>query len=190
MPRLFAAIPMPADVALTLDRVRQPTPGAWWIPPADMHLTLRFAGDIGMDKAREFASELARIELLAFSLKLQGLGSFGGDEPRVLWAGVAPCEALEALARACDRSARNAGLPPDGRTWKPHVTLARLRHTPVDAVVRILERKATFNTPEFFVPKFALMSSKPGAGGGPYVIEEEFIMGGGQYADYADENNY
>ena len=90
-----------------------------------MHLTLRFVGDIGMDRAREFASELARIELQAFSLKLMGLGSFGGDEPRVLWAGVAPSEALEALTRACDRSARNAGLPPDGRTWKPHVTLDR-----------------------------------------------------------------
>ena len=190
MPRLFAAITMPDDISATLDRVRQPTPGAWWIPPSDMHLTLRFAGDIGNGQAREFAAELARIDLPAFMLKLQGLGSFGGDEPRVLWAGVAPCEPLETLARACDRAARNAGLPPEGRTWKPHVTLARLRHTPVDAVVRILERKATLNTAEFFVAKFVLMSAKPGAGGGPYVVEDEYVLSGGQYADYADENNY
>ncbi len=190
MPRLFAAIPIPEPIALTLDRIRQPTPGAWWILPADMHLTLRFAGDIGMGQAREFADELARIDLPAFSLNLEGLGSFGGDEPRVLWAGVAPSEPLEALARACDRAARNAGLPPDGRTWKPHVTVARLRHTPLDAVVRILQRKATFNADEFFVGKFALMSAKPGAGGGPYVVEEDFTLAGGQYADFADDNNY
>ncbi len=190
MPRLFAAIAMPDEIALTLDRVRQPTPGARWIPPADMHLTLRFVGDIGNAQARDFAGELARIELPAFTLKLQGLGSFGGDEPRVLWAGVSPSEPLEALARSCDRAARNAGLPPEGRTWKSHITLARLRHTPVDAVVRILERKATFNSAEFLVPKFALMSAKPGAGGGPYVIDEEFVLSGGQYADFADDNNY
>jgi RNA 2',3'-cyclic 3'-phosphodiesterase len=190
MPRLFAAIPIPPDIALTLDRVRQPTPGAFWIPTTDMHLTLRFVGDIGKGEAREFAEELARIELPAFSLKLEGLGSFGGDEPRVLWAGVRPNEQLETLARACDRAARNAGLPPDGRTWKPHVTLARLRYTPVDAVVRVLSRKATFNTDEFFAGHFALMSAKQGTGGGPYVIEEKFTLAGGQYADFADENNY
>ncbi len=190
MPRLFAAIPIPADIAETLDRVRQPTPGAFWIPPSDMHLTLRFVGDIDNRQARDFAAELSRIEMRAFSLKLEGLGSFGGDEPRVLWAGVAPCEPLDALARATERAARNAGLPPEGRAWKPHVTLARLRYTPLDAVVRVLSRKATFNTEEFFVGKFALMSAKPGSGGGPYVVEETFTLAGGQYADFADENNY
>lgn len=190
MPRLFAAIVMPEEIATTLDRVRQPTPGAFWIPPTDMHLTLRFVGDVGKGQAREFAEELARIELSAFSLKLDGLGAFGGDEPRVLWAGVQPSETLDALARACDRAARNAGLPAEGRTWKPHVTLARLRHTPVDAVVRVLSRKATFNTDEFFVGSFALMSAKPGLGGGPYVVEETYALAGGQYANFADENNY
>jgi 2'-5' RNA ligase len=187
MPRLFAAIPIPETVALTLDRVRQPTPGAFWIPPGDMHLTLRFIGDVTNAQARDFTEELARIELAAFTLRLKGLGTFGGDDPRVLWAGVEPCKPLDALARAADRAARKTGLPPDNRTWKPHVTLARLRHTPVDAVVRILSRKATFNTEPFFVPKFALMSSKPGAGGGPYVIEEEFTLHGGQYADFTDD---
>jgi RNA 2',3'-cyclic 3'-phosphodiesterase len=190
MPRLFAAIAMPEDIALTLDRVRQPTPGAFWIPPSDMHLTLRFVGDIGRGEAREFARELARIDQSAFTLKLAGLGSFGGDEPRVLWAGVDANPALDTLARACERAARNAGIAPDARAWKPHVTLARLRHTPVDAVVRVLSRKATFNTAEFFVGGFALMSAKPGTGGGPYVVEETFPLAGGQYVDFADENNY
>ena len=190
MPRLFAAIQIPEPIALTLDRIRQPTPGAWWIPPADMHLTLRFVGDIGMGQAREFTNEFARIDLKAFTLKLAGLGSFGGTEPRVLWAGVEPSEPLEALARACDRAARNAGIAPDGRAWKPHVTVARLRHTPLDAVVRILQRKATFNTEPFFVARFALMSAKPTVGGGPYVCEDEFMLAGGQYATYADDNNY
>lgn len=190
MPRLFAAIPIPEATALTLDRVRQPTPGAFWTPLADMHLTLRFIGDVDAARAREFAHELARIDLPAFTLKLEGLGSFGGDEPRVLWAGVAPCEPLDQLARAAERAARNTGLPPEGRAWKPHVTLARLRHTPVDAVVRILSRKATFNTEPFFVAKFALMSAKPGTGGGPYAVEQEFTLAGGQYADFADENDF
>ena len=190
MPRLFAAIAIPEPTAQTLDRVRQPTPGAFWIPPSDMHLTLRFVGDVDNAHAREFAYELGRIARPAFSLKLGGLGSFGGDEPRVLWAGVAECEPLNALARAADRAACNAGLPPDGRTWKPHVTLARLRYTPLDAVVRVLSRKATFNTEEFFVATFALMSARPGGGGGPYVIEQEFTLAGGQYADFADEHNY
>lgn len=187
MPRLFAAIPIPEPVCLTLDKVRQPTPGAFWTPLSDMHLTLRFVGDISPTQAREFAEELGRIEQHAFSLELEGLGTFGGDEPRILWAGVAPNPALDALARACDRAARKAGLPPDTRQWKPHVTLARLRHTPLDAVVRILSRKATFNTDPFFVSHFALMSAKPVTGGGPYGIDHEFMLAGGQYADFADD---
>ncbi len=187
MPRLFAAIVPPPEIRAALDHIRRPTPGARWIDPGDLHLTLRFAGDIGNGPAREFAAELAAIQINAFSLRLVGLGAFGGDEPRSIWAGVAPSEPLDMLARATERAARNAGLAPETRGFKPHVTLARLRHPPVEAVARVLSSMGDFKTDTFFVGSFALMAGKPNVGGGPYTVEEIFTLIGGDYADFADE---
>ena len=84
--------------------------------PENLHLTLRFAGDIDNAHAREFADRLAGISVDAFEMRLVGLGAFGGNEPRSIWAGVEAGPELEALARANERAARAAGLPPEGRT--------------------------------------------------------------------------
>ena len=179
MPRLFAAIELPEDIKDALGALDRPLPGAKWVGIDDLHLTLRFAGDIFGRQAKDFADMLAEIDADAFELRLEGLGSFGGHEPRAIWAGVVDRPALETLARACDRAARNVGLPAEARHWKPHVTLARLRGTPPDLVARYLGRIGAFRTRPFAVGQFVLYSSKPTVGGGPYVVEETFTLKGG-----------
>lgn len=183
MPRLFTAIEIPDDTREELYRLHQPLPGARWIDPRDYHLTLRFAGDIDNLMAREFADNLASIDVDAFELTISGLGAFGGNDPRSVWAGVAPCPALDAFARAHEKAARNAGLPPDKREFKPHITLARLTASNADAVARFLTRYSGYRSEPFFVAQAVLMSSKPSVGGGPYAIEERFPLRGGLYID-------
>lgn len=187
MPRLFTGIEVPDPVREALSRLRQPLPGARWIDPENYHITLRFAGDVDNRMAAEFAHALDEIETEAFELRFSGTGTFGGSDPRSLWARIEPSPDLEALMRAHERAARAAGLQPETRKFKPHVTMARLRNTSVEAVARYLQRHGAFRTEPFPVSRFALFSSKPQVGGGPYVIEETYTLLGGDYAEYEDE---
>jgi 2'-5' RNA ligase len=186
MPRLFTGIEIPAEVREEIARIRVPLPGGRWTEPENLHLTLRFVGDLEKPQAREFADGLETIDVDAFELRLAGLGTFGGNEPRSIWAGVEPSAPLEALARANDRAARTAGLPPDGRPFKPHVTLARLKYATPDEVARVLQRIGAFRSKPFIVARFVLFSAKPKTGGGPYAIEEAFPLRGGEYANELD----
>jgi 2'-5' RNA ligase len=187
MPRLFTGIEIPAEQREEIARLRQPLPGnSRWIDPENLHLTLRFAGDIDNAQAREFADLLAGIEIDAFEMRLSGLGAFGGNEPRSIWAGVETGPELEALARANERAARAAGLPPEPRGFKAHVTVARLKYARPGDVARILGRIGAFRGRPFLVTRFVLFSSRPKMGGGPYVVEESFPLRGGEFADYQD----
>lgn len=180
MPRLFTALTLPPDLARDLASLAMPLPGARWIEPEDMHITLRFAGDIDNLAAREFHAALAGIDEPAFPLKLSGFGAFGGQQPKTLWAGVAESPWLDALQRANDRAARAAGLAHPKHPFKPHVTLARLKGTRPETVARALEHLGAFESRSFAIEEFLLLSSKPKVGGGPYVIEDAFPLKGSE----------
>jgi RNA 2',3'-cyclic 3'-phosphodiesterase len=187
MPRLFTGIEIPDEQREEIARLRQPLPGnSRWMEPENLHLTLRFAGDIDNPHAREFADHLAGIDVDAFEIRLAGIGTFGGNEPRSLWAGVEAGPGLEELARANERAARAAGLAPEGRSFKPHVTVARLKYASAADVARILGRIGAFRSRPFTVGRFVLFSSRPKTGGGPYVVEEAFPLRGGEFVDYED----
>ncbi len=190
MPRLFTAIELPEDTAAELHALHQPIAGARWIDPDEYHLTLRFAGDIDNGLAREFTANLAGIEVDAFELTVLGLGAFGGDDPHTVWAGIAPSPALDRLAKAHEKAARDAGLPPEKRAFKPHITLARLKHARVDAVARFLNRFSGYRSEPFFVAQTVLMSSRPLVGGGPFAIEERFPLRGGVYVSEDNEASW
>ncbi len=189
MPRLFSAVELPEDIREHLSDLNAPLPGSKWVDHDDMHITLRFAGDIDGGLAREFTDLLGEIEVDAFEIRLEGLGTFGGNDPRTIWAGVSPSAELEALARANERAARSAGLRPQHRPFKAHVTLARLRSTPPERVARYLGRIGAFRSRRFAVSQFVLYSSKPKVGGGPYVVEAAYPLRGGNPDDH-DEGTH
>lgn len=178
MLRLFTGIELPGSLRAELAKLRAPLPGAKWVEPENLHLTLRFAGDIENHIAADFADALESIDVPPFEIRLEGLGAFGGNDPRVLWAGVEAGPELEALARANERAARSAGLAPESRAWKPHVTLARLRYAKVENVARFLQRNGAWRSAPFVVERFVLYSARPQSGGGPYVVEQDFPMAG------------
>jgi RNA 2',3'-cyclic 3'-phosphodiesterase len=181
MPRLFSGIELPDSIREDLSDLNLPLPGTRWIDMDDLHLTLRFVGDIDNRTASEFADSLAGIEVSAFPMRLVGLGTFGGRDPRIIWVGVEAGEELERLARANERAARAAGLEPPVRAFKPHVTLARLKHAQPERLARFLQKHGGFRSEPFYVTHFTLFSSKPHTGGGPYIVEETFPLFGGGY---------
>ncbi len=176
MPRLFTGLELPLGVRQQLALLKSPLPGAKWIEADNLHLTLRFAGDIDNDQAADFADALNQIECSPFEMRLVGTGVFGGKTPTSLWAGVAPNPSLAALAQRHERAARQAGLDPLRRKFTAHVTLARLKHSKASVVARFLHHTGGFETPSFQVEDFVLFSARPRTGGGPYVVERTFPL--------------
>ena len=177
MPRLFTALEIPAEVATALGQHRGGLPNARWIEPADYHITLRFLGDVDRRTAQDIDEFLHDVSTYPFEVVFDALDSFGGDKPRAVFARVQPSRALTELQGEVDRLMRRIGLPPEGRKFVPHVTLARLRDaSPVD-VAHYLGRHPIVRPISFTARRVALMSSRDSIGGGPYVLEAAYPLG-------------
>ncbi len=176
MPRLFTALEIPRNAAMSLSLLRGGLPGARWIDVENYHITLRFIGDIDNRTADEVVNRLDRIDRPEFQVNLTGIGSFGSKKPHSIWAGVSPSAEMTALQGEIERICQRLGLPPDPRKFTPHVTLARLRNSRLDDVVHYLSGRGDFRTSPFTVGRFVLMSSKESVGGGPYIVEEAFPL--------------
>ncbi len=186
MMRLFTGLELPDGIRDELPALSQPLPGVHWIDDDDLHLTLRFAGDVDRRTAADFADALSLIDQPVFELRIIGLATFGGNDPRVLYAVLAPSVELEALARTHERAARSAGVPAEKRAFKPHITLARLSHVQIDDLAKFLQLRGGYRSKPFVVEQFVLFSSKPRTGGGPYVVEQGFPLAGATPSAYED----
>jgi RNA 2',3'-cyclic 3'-phosphodiesterase len=176
LPRLFTAIEIPEAMRLRLSLLRAPISGAKWVQPEDMHITLRFAGDIDGRTADDLADLLADASVPPFAVSIVVGGAFGGRDPHVLWAGVEAGPELAALYRANERAARTAGLDPDARDFHPHVTLARMRRARQAEVARFLAENGGLRLEPFLVTRFVLLSARPGSGGPPYALEAAYPL--------------
>jgi RNA 2',3'-cyclic 3'-phosphodiesterase len=176
MPRLFVALEIPRDAALSLSLLRGGLPGARWIDVENYHITLRFIGDIDGHVADEVVDGLDRIRRPEFDVALKDVGAFGSKKPHSIWAGVEPSAPLMALQGEIERICQRLRLPADPRKFKPHVTLARLRTARAMDVVPYLTNRANFAARPFRADRFVLLSSRDSVGGGPYVTEEAFPL--------------
>lgn len=175
--RLFAALPVPPEIAQRLIALQKGVPGAKWRPASAMHITLRFFGEVNETLAEELDHELAQVRCKPFDIAVKGSGSFGRDDPRAIWLGIVAHPSLKLLASACERAARRAGLPPEPRNFIPHVTMAYLGRTDLDRVKAFERRHALFRSPEWLADRFYLYSSwKGGRGDNPYQIEAEYPL--------------
>jgi 2'-5' RNA ligase len=159
--RLFAAIALPDEVAQRLLALMKGVPGAKWRPRENLHLTLRFFGELTEPVAEDLdtAIEEAVRGHAPFELRLKSAGSFGGADPHALWIGVAENEALKSLAGACEKAARRVKLKPEAHKFTPHVTIAYLSGALLDRVQAFESRLGLFEAPPFDVTSFGLYSS-------------------------------
>jgi len=178
MPRLFTALEIPPEVAQSLAMLRGGLPGARWVEPDNYHLTLRFIGDVDGALARDVASILEGVTRPRFELRLDGLSSFGGRKPRAVVAAVSQSSALYDLQSEHERLMQRIGLPPEGRKYTPHVTLARLRDTSSRQVADYLAVRSPYRSIPFRASRFVLFSSRASVGGGPYVVEAAYTLEG------------
>jgi RNA 2',3'-cyclic 3'-phosphodiesterase len=176
MPRLFTALEIPHDAALSLSLLRGGLPGARWIDIENYHITLRFIGDVESRIADEIASALDKVQRQPFEISLNGVGQFGGKKPHAIWAGVTPAQEMVLLQAEIERLCQRLHIAPDPRKFVPHITLARLRNTPVTDVAQYLSSYGNFSTKPFKASRFVLLSSRDSVGGGPYITEEIYPL--------------
>lgn len=179
MIRLFVAIDLPETVRLRLGALRGGLPGARWVAGENMHVTLRFIGEVAYAQAREIDGELAAIRDPCFDIQLDDVGFFGKPRAaRAVWAGVRPCESLSRLRRKVDAAVARAGVAPEGRKFSPHVTLARLKRSPPERLERFVAEHAGFRAPAVPVERFLLYSSHLAPAGAEHMVEAEYPLTG------------
>lgn len=177
MPRLFTGLQLPQDVAFALSLKRGGLHGARWIDPENYHITLRFIGDVDHHTADEVFDVLDHGPAVEpFSITLSHLGVFGSSKPRALYAGVDPSDSLTRLQAGQERLLQRVGIPPDGRKFVPHVTLARLRDASPADLARHIAHSGQFMAMSFVVDRFVLLSSRESVGGGPYIVEQDYPL--------------
>jgi len=160
MPRLFVAMDLPQLVAAELAAFCCGVPGARWVAPEQLHLTLRFIGEVDGGLGREIREALQAVAGSAFDLRVKGFGFFPPrKQPRVLWAGVEPADEVTALRNRIERALVGLGVAPEMRKFSPHITLARLDGTPVSRVTQFLAGNSLYASPAFTVSEFYLYSS-------------------------------
>lgn len=177
MPRLFAALELPHHAVMQLSLLRGGLPGARFIDPENYHITLRFMGDLENHVADEVVAGLDRVKQRSFSLRIDGLGVFGGKKPHSIFAAPTPCPELFALHEEIDRICFRLGLAPDSRKFTPHITIARLRNVSPEIAAKYLSERGGFFIPQLQIKEFVLMSSRNAIGGGPYICEERYDLG-------------
>lgn len=188
MHRLFVAIDFPPAIRDRLIGLCRGVPGARWVPPEQLHLTLRFIGEVDGPTFHDVAEALDEIHLPRFELRLKGVGHFPpGGEPRVLWAGVAPSDTLSRLRGAVERAVIEAGVAPDARRFTPHVTLARLKGARGGEVAPYLAEHSLFAGAPFQVGEFHLYSSWLGTKRAQHRIEASYPLFDPVPADYEGE---
>lgn len=175
--RLFVAIDVPSEVRGRLEGLCEGLPGAKWVRAANLHLTLRFIGDVdeaGFDAVRE---ALRGVACPPFELKPEGLGRFPlRGRPTVLWVGLREQPALVGLQQAVDDAVAEAGFGHEERDYHPHLTLARLKGTSPGRLATWMEGRETFETEPFRVTAFHLYSSILRTSGAEHHVEETYPL--------------
>jgi 2'-5' RNA ligase len=174
MMRLFVALALPDAVTAGLELIQAGVPGARWQTREQMHLTLRFIGEVDGRDAASIDDALSVLSVPALTLQLRGVGEFGGKRPHALWVGVAPNEALLHFQRKIETALQRIGLEAEPRKFTPHVTLARLRATPSGRVVDYLADHALYASAPFEVGEFILYSSHLSPNGSLYRAEQAY----------------
>ena len=169
MLRLFIGLALPDHVKDQLAPMASGIPEARWIDQQNLHLTLRFIGEVDEDVGEDIHNALSKLEFRGFTLQLNGVDCFRSrNKVRSVWAGIASSASLKALRRRVEGILVNAGLPPETRKFKPHVTLARLKQAKVTSVIPYLEANAGFQTQQFQVEQLVLFQSHLGHRGATY----------------------
>ncbi len=176
MYRLFVAIRPPKGVRDQLLRIMGSVGGVRWQSDEQLHLTLRFIGEVDRHRAEDVAAALAAIHHAPFEIALNGLGTFETrGQPDHIWARVAPHDQLQILHKKVDQACVRAGLEPERRSYIPHITLARLKRSS-GSVAGLMQSAGGVTSDPFRIDSFSLFESELTPDGAVYSVIERYFL--------------
>ncbi|MEA3067111.1 MAG: 2,3-cyclic 3-phosphodiesterase [Sphingomonadales bacterium] len=177
MHRLFVAIRPPEPIRDLLIDAMDDSPEFRWQDDEQLHLTLRFIGEVERPLAEDLAAALGRVRAAPSSLRISGVGRFEQRNSGALWAGVEPKAQLAALAAKVERVCVSVGLEPERRAFHPHITLARWKGRRAREALDFLERKRGLSSEPFDVTDFTLFESRLSRHGAHYDEVASYPLG-------------
>lgn len=161
MIRLFVALDIPETISIAVAPVGRSIANARAVPIEQLHITLKFIGEVEGSRLLDIQEALHHIRLPKFSLALQGIDVFAPrGTPRILWAGVAPVQPVVTLRNGIEKTLAAIDIARDKKRFTPHLTLARLNNRPSTRLHEFLAGNAFFQSPEFAVESFQLYKSQ------------------------------
>ena len=181
--RAFVAVFPPPEIRRALAGAARKLPVAGevrWARPENVHLTLKFLGDVPEDDLHQIAEVLEPLRLRhgPFEARLSGFGGFpSARRARIVWVGIgAGSEPLRALARDVEASLEPLGFEREDRAYVPHLTLGRARGRPV----ALGDVETPSNVADFRVRSVELVESVLGGGGAAYTTLATYPLSEGR----------
>src|SRR6266849_4275569 len=179
--RLFVALAIPAAVreklAELLGSLRTVSPQTRWVRPENLHVTLKFIGEIPETKLDAIQSALAAVRSdQPVAIDFRGLGFFPNEKhPRVFWAGIEASPNLKTVAADIDKATETVGIPREQRAFSPHLTLARFEPPRLpDKLRAAIQEHAARDFGCLRTNQFHLIESKLKPSGAEYTTVESF----------------
>lgn len=177
MHRLFVAIDPPEAIKDQLIDLMGGVAAARWQTDEQLHLTLRFIGEVDRHQANDVAAALASVHHPSFELALSGAGTFDKrGQVNALWAGVTPHDDVDRLHKKVDQAVTRTGIAPEHRAYHPHITLARLNRSSGE-LGAFVSRHGGLSSAPFAVADFCLYESRLTRDGAVYAIVERYPLG-------------
>ena len=193
MHRLFVALDLPAPVTDEIAAICHGLNGMRWVSPDNLHLTLRFIGEVPPSVTLEVEEALAEIDAAAFSFALVGIGHFeSAGRPRAVWLGVEADPGLAELRKKIDRRLRAVGVKLDHHDFRPHVALGRTRGVPGADLAYYMADHGLFRSPPIMASEFHLFRSHLSSDGAHYTCQTSYGLSGGwsEHFDEGRENGF
>jgi 2'-5' RNA ligase len=179
--RLFVGLAISQELreslASLIQGLRQADSSPRWVNPANLHVTLKFIGEVPQEKLAPITEALTAVHITEpLELQLRGLGFFpNARRPAVAWVGMEPAEPLARLACEIDRSLAAVGIQREERPFVPHLTIARFKHTRVSpTLAEQIEKQKTRILGSLAVTEFHLIESKLKSSGAEYTTLRSF----------------
>lgn len=177
--RLFVGIALPETIRARIECLESGIPGAKWVRPENLHITLRFIGEVDGGAANDIDAALAAVKARAFALTFSGLGCFDRKgKVHTLWVGIERSEPLMRLRAKIESALVRARLEPERRKFKPHAAIARMRNglARTHKIGAYLEANNRFAAGPFEVDRFILYRSHLGRDAPHYEVLAEYPL--------------
>jgi RNA 2',3'-cyclic 3'-phosphodiesterase len=168
-----------ADIYNSLSKVISDYPSLKWVKPKNLHITLKFLGDVPVDKIENIRKILTYIanNYKEFSIELSKIGVFPDfRRPKIIWLGIFKgSEELEKIAYSLEEELEKTGFPKENKSFSSHITLARVKY--IEKNINNILQDISIGNWEQKVKKIELMQSSLYSTGPIYESLAEFPLG-------------